>query len=360
MAKKRVKNELALIYGDEPVFDGLGILSQSDQIGCFTWYNNCVDYKKKKLWTIEWAKKNGFKEFCFKQVPDSFFGTLGALARMISRGYVATFKNLKWMKNKLTKLLINYPAPDIDPLEKTVRVDPSDILLGNIMYNFDLEIDNLMRGQKSWTVEPISDKLNNKQTKELFDYYQYQLEEVQLAYAKKDVDFQEAYDSIPRRVQSKMIKLFKDILSEIEKKRAQNTVMRKTRKPRTKKVKPADKLIEKLNYQNTEQVNDLILVSIDPVKIIGAQKLVIYNTKYRKIGIYCAKSQDGFSVKGSTLQNFDPDTSETKTLRKPELQLTGFINAPRVRTDKVFDVIKSKPVKLTGRLNNNTIILKVF
>ncbi len=70
------------------------------------------------------------------------------------------------------------------------------------------------------------------------------------------------------------------------------------RKPRKKKTVSADKLVEKLKFQQTEK--SLGLVSINPRDIVGAQELWIYNTKTRKIGKYIANDIAGLSVKSAT------------------------------------------------------------
>jgi hypothetical protein len=139
-----------------------------------------------------------------------------------------------------------------------------------------------------------------------------------------------------------------------------------TRKPRKAKPKSADKLVEKLKYAKTDPKYSL--ASVNPVDIIGANELWVFNTKTRKLGKYVASNIDpkgmkregtGLSVKGTTIIGFDETASIQKTLRKPEEQLKAFKAAGKVALRKFLDEIKTTDTKLNGRCNPDTILLKV-
>ena len=139
-----------------------------------------------------------------------------------------------------------------------------------------------------------------------------------------------------------------------------------TRKPRKTKPKSADKLVEKLKFAKT---NDKYkLASIVPTEIVGANELWVFNVKTRKIGKYIASNIDpqgmkragsGLSVKGTTIQGFHEENSIQKTLRKPDEQLKEFKGAGKVALRKFLDEIKTTDTKLNGRINLDTILLKV-
>jgi len=139
-----------------------------------------------------------------------------------------------------------------------------------------------------------------------------------------------------------------------------------TRKPRKAKPKSSDKLVEKLKYAKTD--SKYSLASVNPVDIVGANELWVFNTKTRKIGKYIASNVDpkgmkregtGLSVKGTTIIGFDETASIQKTLRKPEEQLKQFKSAGKVALRKFIDDIKTVDIKLNGRINADTILLKV-
>jgi DNA-directed RNA polymerase beta' subunit len=180
-----------------------------------------------------------------------------------------------------------------------------------------------------------------------------EIEEVQT----KDCDEQlaEAYEHISK----KNIKKLHDFLIGIMSACDQIVGEAKLNKaPRAKKVKPAEDLVKKLKFKASD--DKLGVTSVPPAQIVGAQGAVVYNTKTRKIGIYTSLSSAGLAVKGTTITNFT-DKSTQKTLRKPELQLREFKEQnTNKRVETWFKNIKATEVNLNGRLNAETMILKVF
>jgi translation elongation factor EF-Ts len=103
------------------------------------------------------------------------------------------------------------------------------------------------------------------------------------------------------------------------------------------------------------------VTSVPPAGIIGAQGVVVFNAKTRKIGYYVSANSDGFSVRNSSLTNFT-DKSFQKTLRKPPEQMKEF---KEQNTQRRFETWFSKTVKTTetmlnGRFTEDTVILKVY
>jgi len=135
-------------------------------------------------------------------------------------------------------------------------------------------------------------------------------------------------------------------------------VKKATKKARIKRAPNKEKVVSKLKYMKEEKT--LKLVSINPVDIIGVSTAWVYNTKTRKIGVYRADALTGpLGVKGSTITGFDTGKSVSKTLRRPEDQLKEFFKAGKVAQRKYLDDIKATETKLTGRINEDTILLKV-
>ena len=139
-----------------------------------------------------------------------------------------------------------------------------------------------------------------------------------------------------------------------------------TRKPRKAKPRSADKVIAKLKFLKVDEKYKL--ASINPIDVIGANELWVFNVKTRKLGKYIASSIDpkglgregtGLSVKGTTIIGFDEKLSVQKTLRKPDEQLKEFKGAGKVALRKFLDEINTTDTKLNGRCNLDTVLLKV-
>jgi hypothetical protein len=70
--------------------------------------------------------------------------------------------------------------------------------------------------------------------------------------------------------------------------------------------------------------------------------------------------RDGLSVKGTTIQDFNEELSVQKTLRKPKEQISNWTGNAKTKFAKTFEELKTTPIKLNGRINDSTIILKAF
>ena len=131
-----------------------------------------------------------------------------------------------------------------------------------------------------------------------------------------------------------------------------------TRKPRVKKPIAKEKLISKLKY--LEKDDKLQLVSVNPLEIIEATEVWVYNSKTRKLGKYVAEDGCTIQVKGTTLLFYDADKSVQKTLRKPAETLKAFKNSGKVALRTFLENISTTDTKMNGRFNTDTIILKTI
>mgnify|MGYP003109010149 CR=1 FL=1 len=139
------------------------------------------------------------------------------------------------------------------------------------------------------------------------------------------------------------------------------------RKPRKRKPVSAEKVVSKMKFMREH--TETGTVSINPVDIVGSNVLVVYNTKSRKVGVYHTSNVDpmnqkregsGLTVKGTTMLRFNEETSVQKTLRKPQEQLKIFKDINKRSLNKQFEAVKSVPTKMNGRINEHTLLLKVF
>ena len=119
------------------------------------------------------------------------------------------------------------------------------------------------------------------------------------------------------------------------------------------------KAASKVTY-NTADVN-LGINSAHPQSVVGASVAVIFNTKNRHCEVYQAKAGEKLSIQGARITNFDEKLSIGKTLRNPEESLPHFSKAGNLRRLEVLmSGVNGKVWELTGKLNKNTLILKVL
>lgn len=180
------------------------------------------------------------------------------------------------------------------------------------------------------------------------------LAEYQGAYDKACPQLVEGYSHMTRPAIKNRITVLETMLGEVAK---FSSVAKAMRKPRVKKPKDASKQVARLKYQANS--NDYGLDSINPSRIPMAQRLYIFNTKYRTLGVYFASGNAGFEVKGTSLKGFDLETSFITTLRKPKDTLSAITSSTPKQIDKLLDSMKCKKRKGNGRINAQTVLVRV-
>jgi len=178
---------------------------------------------------------------------------------------------------------------------------------------------------------------------------------LELASGDADEQLREAYSHVSKKNIKKLIDFYESIMTACDQIAAESKL---NKKPRAKKSVPAEKVVAKLKFKASD--DKLGVTSVPPAQLVGAQGAIVYNTKTRKIGVYTALNSNGLTVKGTTIGNFT-EKSTQKTLRKPEVQLREFKdqNTQR-RIETWIKNIKATEIQLNGRLNAETMILKVF
>jgi hypothetical protein len=158
---------------------------------------------------------------------------------------------------------------------------------------------------------------NNVPQSQLSKYetvFQSRFAELAQAFERADEQLAEAYGHYRAADYKRIMAFIDQILNDIIQYRG---VKKATKKVRAPKSVSKEKIVAKLKYAREDK--SMRLVSINPVDIVGAQELWVYNTKTRRLGKYVADSLKGpLNVKGTSIIGYDEVKSVTKTLRKPE------------------------------------------
>ena len=76
--------------------------------------------------------------------------------------------------------------------------------------------------------------------------------------------------------------------------------------------------------------------------------------------MYVANSKAGLTIKGSAIINFDESKSTQKSLAKPVHGLDSFKKCTNTELDTYLDYLTTVDTKMNGRINEDTILLKVI
>ena len=338
---------------------------------------NGRDLKPK---VISWMSSSGYTKDQIKAFKDTkdfrCNSTMGSIAANLLKGMppIRTDFNdgrntAQWLGEQISKIIEdgkNDAEPEVVEEDKPAvpQITIQD-RLREASYKMTEEIEDTLENfsQDPEAFDPKAFKILNllkgKQAKAahariIRDIYQRQHDEYLEVLEGKCDQLKEGYGHLSKAHIKKISAFYNEILS------ACGMLMQEAKinkKPRAKKSVPAEKLVAKLKYSKTNE--PLKLVSINPTDIIGAKELWIFNIKTRKLGKYVAGEFSDLGVKGTSITGFDEYKSVQKTLRKPEEQLKEFKAAGKVQLRKFLDDIKAVDIKLNGRINEDTILLKV-
>jgi hypothetical protein len=354
--------------GAEPIYTNVeGKSEQSVLIDAFNWYNYNCGKKEAKEFVLDYLKfvgRNKNEILAIRSVSDSKINLqFGWLARMLCLGFVPSDKTKQYIADKYKELLVEAnkelkvvavvveDAPRVN-IQDRIREKASEEA-GEIEGLIDdfvttgcknpIDMDSYFRSRNLSSV--VMTKICNvfidraKEIEEVIDTTDPQLKEGYSNFSKPE------------------LRRFKEFLDSIVVSANNRASIKPTRKKRKVKEKPASVLVSKLNYM--KDFAELGLISVPPEKVVGALQLWTYNTKTKLLGVYNADNAKGLSVKGSTLQNYNEQTSIGKRLRKPEATIKEVMEAGKVKIKKILPDLSTKESNLTGRLNSDTIILRI-
>ena len=367
--------------------------------GCETWdadtfhrfFKRAMDYyrlesdiKSYKPAVVKWMETVGCTKAditAFKKVKDSRVGTtMGAVACCLNRGMTpqrADFNNGRdtaaWLRAEIVKV-IAAGKDDIDEVEaKALEAAKPAVYTPSIQervrdaaYRMTEEIENAIESFQTdaENFDPKAFKMLNMlkaveakaaHARIIKEFYSKDLEELEeLASGNGDEQLKEGYSHRSRKQIKNLIIFYQEIMAACTMLAQEAKV---NRAPRAKKAVPAEKIVSKMKYKKTDE--PLKLVSVNPTDIIGCGELWIFNTKTRKLGKYVAAEFNTLGVKGTTITGFNENTSVQKTIRKPEEKLKEFKAAGKVQLRKFLDEINATDTKMNGRINEDTILLRV-
>lgn len=221
-------------------------------------------------------------------------------------------------------------------------------------------IDDFCANKKG-TVKSVEDfvnlfkgfELKAPHARYLKSFFENRATEIALAAEGTDKSLIEGYSNFTKPELKKFSTFHSNLLKACD---MLQEVAKVERAPRKPKPVSQEKVVSRLKFKKED--NSLGIVSLNPVQIIGAKEVWVYNTKTRKLGQYKAVDERGLGVKGVGLINFSTDSVE-KTLRKPADTLAEFKKASKVKLRTFMKDIATVDIPLGGKLNENHIILRI-
>jgi len=340
------------------------------EIGALNWYNYICDSKQAKTFLLEYMASVGRTKDEIAMVSSSDKSIpvqLGWIARMMCMGYQPS-ENFKSFFVREFKLIL-------DSSKKQKRVKVADVAevayvgpsiqdrirekaceeIGDIEGLVDEFIESGCKTNIDFQSYFKSKNLSSVVLKRMCEFFIRRSKEFEEVMNSKDADIKEGYSNFSKVQLRKVKEIYDSLVAETNRVAEVN---KPTRKKRKVKEKPASVLAAKVQYM--QEFSELGLKSVLPEKIIGANQVWLYNTKTKLLGMYNSDNAKGLTIKGTTIQNYNEQSSSGKRLRKPEVAIKEVLNGGKIVLKKLLDGLTTKPSVLTGRINSDTIIVRVI
>ena len=356
---ERVKEIVRGTSGEPTIAEATYVI---DLLKAQNWYNVNTENKAITKYAIAYIKHLNLKEYeySFSQAADYELRQIGIIGRLIMREQYISPKHVAVIKSKMDNLRDKYvkgtevkPVGD-KPLVPVVSIqDKIQESANKHIWDFDDAIDEFIKTKSSsFSAKSylLSKTISGAVAKRIGDYYNRLAAELGEAILGKDEQLVEGYSYLTK-AELKRFKTFVDgIIADCNQ---QVVTAKSVRAPRVRKAIPPMKLVSKMKY--LKELPELKLKSINPVDIVGASELWVYNAKYRKVTVY----RGALSVKGTTIIGYEISGTDSKGLRKPEEFFSNLVLKKKELADK-FKKLTTKPSAPNGRINEDTILIGAF
>lgn len=337
-----------IIFGDDEY--------QLKLLQAFNWFNLEKDRKDARKYIEDYCKKHSIP---IRSLTDSEVNlTMGWVCRVMLKGAQLSTDHQRALNRYLNTLT---PLPQVQKIVTAPKVNIQEATQNRIAaYIGELEgvIDDLVKDPKtpfSLLDDMKKNEMPQASSDEIREWVKSKLREPIEVLEGKDKDLIEGYSNFKKKDLIAFAKRLASFLEEAEK---YSAFKKANRKPRAKKVKSPTLQVKDLKYKS--QDDQLKITSVSPTEIVGAMQVWVFNTKTRKLAVYRTESSSGIQVKGTTLQNYEPEQSVQKTVRKPEIVLQDLLKAGKVQLRKFMDGIKAVDSQPNGRLNADTLIVRAI
>ena len=351
MARTRV------VVDTEPKISGE--LTQSELTSTLSWYSQNKDRKDSLKYAADYLKKH--HKITATSALKSKGSTFGFICRILSNGGLLPSENQLWFDKELAEIQqeiitdkpVQVTEKNVINIQERVKEKASECI-------GELEglLDDLILSDFKANTSPYATfhrfALKGAHVKHVVDHFKNKRQEFDFVLNTTDKDVKEGYSNFSKPQLKKLVAYCDQVILDCGKV-SEDSV--KSRKPRKRKVKTPDQIVSKVKI--CEDFKELNLKSIDVKSILGATQLWVYNTKYRKVGCYQAEDAGGFTIKGTTILNFNESKSIQKKLRKPEVSLPQLLAGGKVFLRNFMESIRAVESPLNGRLNEDIILLKV-
>jgi len=302
----------------------------------------------------KWAKVNWDKDTVSKilTLPDTAFHPVAK--------YFYCWNKLGWLTESTLNFMLQQKdvwlskaSSYIEQKEEKPKVVNIRENLNQFAIGVDDSIERIIHGTQMTNYKDFveSFKLNNAETGQAVTIVdEFAMEFRELAEGT-DEQLAEGYSHVKRATLKHLLAFFDGITTGLMETKQAKKITRIRRK------RPVDKnkLVRRLKYtKQHEEYN-----SIDPVEIIGASEVWVYDIKRKRLGVYASEYPNNLGVKGTVIDNYSLGKSYEKTIRKEEL-VKSFMECRKNGLHGFMDKIRGKKFPAKSRVQATMVLLRVI
>ena len=324
----------------------------------FNFYNQDNDKKAARTYLKSYIKHKNLSVNLDGVSDSDIILTYGWLARMVMNGNVLTTQHTEKLDKYIMTLLTTKVVVKV--VDKAPRPSVQDYMqdkIAEVIGELEGQVDSFLKEDKEFDLYNYlqANSIPKPYCKDIDTWARKRGTEFTEVYKTTDKDIKEGYSNISRRQQANLVKLLGSFIVDLEK---YTQFKKANRKPRVTKTKPPAVQVSRIKFKKED--TELGIKSVNPSEMVGASQVWVYNVKYKRLAAYRSDSVQGIQVKGSTLQNYDPDMSECRSIRRPEVILKILLDASKVKLRKLLSDLTTKGYDVTGRINDESIIVRVI
>lgn len=353
----------ALLSKEEPTF-GFMELSGTELTVALNWYNQFKDKDEAFKYLTEYCKAHGID--ASESQIEKQVATVGFVCRMLSRGAILDDKSMNWLNEHLAKMTELITEEKIQDNEKR-SPKPTANTIQNRLLEKSREAIGLLEGAvdafilSDFKTFPNTLKLMREKGLQaplgpsIVNHFKRCRDEFHLALITTDPQIKEGYANYTDPQKKRMEALYDQIMSDTL------TVMGEKiaeRAPRKKKVKTPEQQVKAFKFCSEDK--GLKIKSVPATRLIGSEGLWTYHRGNRMLTYYVAEDVTGLGAKGCAVLNYSKTKSRSKKLRKPEEVLPQVLSGGKVVLKHLFDSLTTKDAKVAGRVNRETLLVRVI
>lgn len=342
--------------GDEPTWRPGQRPTPLEKAYALNWYATCGEIEGARKSLIGYFTRRGETERAelLANVPNTCFPrTPSWLARMEELGADVS-ESETFIRSSADDVISKYGTPRVEDeaAPVTPRVSPADAKYGAMVANLDDVID-----QKMWSYNVYDEMKKNgfptTKAAAVAAYYSPLLDEIRVAIANTDVQVYEGYrretKKALREQEAWLVTLLEDCTKYNRSERAAT--------PRKKKAPSAEKKLKSFTW--LKESAEFKAGSVDPVNVIGAKKVYLFNVKYKIMTVLVGESLD---VKGKSIVGHDESKSWTVPMgRRAAEAVTAVTQGNEAAIVRRLDELrkgKNPWPRVKNLVDSNTLVLR--